>query len=52
MALEDPSYLVRLVEMRTGLAAPDAENRVAQIVTKSRDAAAKARRNAVISSSR
>jgi len=48
MALEDRSYLVRLVEMRTGLAAPDAENRVAQILTKSRDAAAKARRSAVI----
>jgi hypothetical protein len=48
MALEDRSYLVRLVEMRTGLAAPDAENRVAQIMTKSREAAAKARRSAVI----
>jgi hypothetical protein len=48
MASEDRAYLVRLVETRTGLAATDADNRVTQIVNKSRDAVAKARRSAVI----
>jgi hypothetical protein len=48
MAPEDRAYLVRLVETRTGLGAGDADNRVTQIVSKSRDAVAKARRSAVI----
>ncbi len=48
MAPEDRGYLVRLVETRTGLAAADADSRVTQIVNKSRDAVAKARRSAVI----
>jgi len=41
MASEDRAYLVRLVETRTGLAATDADNRVTQIMNKSRDAVAK-----------
>ena len=48
MAAEDRAYLVRLVETRTGLAPTDADSRVTQIVNKSRDAVAKARRSAVI----
>jgi hypothetical protein len=48
MAPEDHAYLVRLVETRTGLAATDADSRVTQIVNKSRDAVAKARRSAVV----
>jgi len=48
MAPEDRAYLVRLVETRSGLAATDADNRVTQIVNKSRDAVAKARHSAVI----
>jgi hypothetical protein len=48
MAPEDRAYLVRLVETRTGLAATDADNRVTQTVSKSRDAVAKARHSAVI----
>ena len=47
MASEDRAYLVRL-ETRTGLIATDADNRVTQIVNKSWDAVAKARRSAVI----
>lgn len=48
MAAEDRAYLVRLVETRTGLATTEADSRVTQIVNKSRDAVAKARRSAVI----
>jgi len=48
MAPEDRAYLVRLVEARTGLVATDADNRVTQTISKSRDAVAKARRSAVI----
>ncbi len=48
MAPEDRAYLIRLVETRTGLVATDADNRVTQTVSKSRDAVAKARRSAVI----
>jgi len=48
VAPENRSYLVRLVEMRTGLSASDADNRVAQIMSKARDAVAKARRSAGI----
>jgi hypothetical protein len=48
MAPEDRAYLVRLVEVRTGLPAAEAESRVTQVVAKSRDAVGKARRSAVI----
>jgi len=48
MAPEDRGYLVRLVESRTGLAAADADSRATQVINKSRDAVAKARRSAVI----
>jgi hypothetical protein len=48
MAPEDRAYLVRLVEVRTGLPAAEAESRVTQTVAKSRDAVGKARRSAVI----
>jgi hypothetical protein len=48
IASDDRAYLTRLVAARTGLSAPDAERRVQQIVAETRDAAAKARRSAVI----
>jgi hypothetical protein len=48
MAPDDRAYLVRLVETRTGLAQPDAESRVSQVVSQSHDAIARARSGAVI----
>ena len=48
IAPDDRAYLVRLVAGRTGLPPTDADRRVQQIITESRDAAAKARRSAVI----
>jgi hypothetical protein len=48
IAADDRAYLVRLVAARTGLPAPDADRRVLQVVSESRDAAAKARHTAVI----
>lgn len=45
---EDRNYLVRLVSARTGLAQPDAERRVDDVVAKSREAVVKARRTGVI----
>jgi hypothetical protein len=48
IAADDRAYLARLVAARTGLPAADADRRVQQIVSESRDAAAKARRSAVI----
>jgi hypothetical protein len=48
MAADDHDYLVRLVAARTGMPAADADKRVAQVLSESRDAAAKARRSAVI----
>ena len=48
IAADDRAYLVRLVSARTGLPAPDADRRVQQVVSESRDAAAKARHSAVI----
>jgi len=40
--------VVELVSARTGLPAADADRRVAQVLSESRDAAAKARESAVI----
>jgi hypothetical protein len=48
IAADDRAYLVRLVAPRTGLPPTDADRRVQQILCESRDAAAKARRSAVI----
>ncbi len=48
MANDDRAYLVQLVETRTGLSRPDAENRVAQTLASSRDAVGRARHSAVI----
>jgi hypothetical protein len=48
IAPDDRAYLVRLVAARTGLPPTDADRRVQQIISESRDAAAKARRSAVI----
>jgi hypothetical protein len=48
LAKDDHDHLVQLVSARTGLPAADADRRVAQVVSESRDAAAKARQSAVI----
>ena len=48
LAKDDHDHLVQLVSARTGLPAADADRRVAQVLTESRDAAAKARQSAVI----
>jgi hypothetical protein len=48
LAKDDHDHLVQLVSARTGLSAADADRRVAQVLSESRDAAAKARRSAVI----
>ena len=48
IAGDDRAYLSRLVVARTGLPPTDADRRVQQIISESRDAAAKARRSAVI----
>jgi len=48
MTADDRAYLVRMVEQRTGLAAPQAEARVTDIVTKAQDAVSRARHAAVI----
>lgn len=48
MAAEDRSYLVRLVMARTGLAQPDAERRVTEVIAQARRAIRRARANAVI----
>lgn len=48
MAPEDRAYLVRLVEMRTGLAPPDAESRVDRAIAQSSNAIKRARSAAVI----
>lgn len=45
---EDRAHLNRLVVGATGLAAPDAERRVIQVLTEARNAASQARRTAVI----
>ena len=48
LAAEDRAYLVRLVASRTGLAPPDAERRVDDVVARARENIARARRSAVI----
>jgi hypothetical protein len=45
---EDRSHLVRVVAGATGLAAPDAERRVVQVLAEARNSTAQARRSAVI----
>ena len=48
ISADDRAYLVRLVAARTGLPPNDADRRVQQIISESRDAASKARHSAVI----
>jgi hypothetical protein len=48
LAKDDHDHLVQLVSARTGLPAADADRRVTQVLSESRDAASKARRSAVI----
>jgi hypothetical protein len=48
MAKDDHDHLVQLVSAQTGLPPTDADHRVAQIISESRTAAAKARHSAVI----
>jgi hypothetical protein len=48
MAPEDRGYLLRLVEIRTGLPPPEAESRVDRAIAQSRDAIKRARSAAVI----
>jgi hypothetical protein len=48
MAADDRTYLVRLVAARTGLAPPDAERRVTEVLAQARRAVRRARANAVI----
>jgi hypothetical protein len=48
MQAEDRSYLVRLVSMITGLAPPDAERRVDQVISQAKDNISRARRTGVI----
>jgi hypothetical protein len=48
MQQDDRDYLVRLVQLRTELAQPDAEHRVDQVIAQAKDAIAKARHGSVI----
>lgn len=48
MQAEDRSYLVRLVATVTGLAPPDAERRVDQVIAQAKDNISRARRTGVI----
>jgi hypothetical protein len=48
LANDDRAYLVRLVTARTGLEAPDADRRVGEILTETRQAARRARAASVI----
>jgi hypothetical protein len=48
LAEDDRAYLIRMVEARTGLAQPDAERRVDQVIGKAKEAIARARHGAVI----
>jgi hypothetical protein len=48
LAKDDHDHLVQLVSARTGLPQADADRRVAQVLSESRDAAAKARQSVVI----
>ena len=48
MAAEDRASLVRMVMIRTGMAQPDAERRVTEVIAQARRAIRRARANAVI----
>ena len=48
LSADDRAYLVRLVAARTGLAVPDAERRVTEVLAQARRAVRRARANAVI----
>jgi hypothetical protein len=48
MQQDDHDYLVRLVQAKTGLASPDAEHRVDQVIAQAKEAIAKARHGSVI----
>jgi hypothetical protein len=48
MQSDDRNYLIRLVANRTGLAAPDAERRVDEVVARAKEDIDRARRSAVI----
>jgi hypothetical protein len=48
MAAEDRAYLVRMVMARTGLAQPDAERRVTDVISQARGSIRRARANVVI----
>jgi hypothetical protein len=48
LAADDRAYLTRLVSTRTGLAPPDADRRVTQIVADARQTARRARASAII----
>jgi hypothetical protein len=48
MSADDRAYLVRLVAARTGLAVPDAERRVTEVLAQARRAVRRARANVVI----
>ena len=48
MQPDDRAYLVRLVAAQTGLAQPDAERRVDEVVARAKDDIARARRSAVV----
>jgi hypothetical protein len=48
MAPEDRTYLIRLVETRTGLPPPEAESRVDRTVAQASEAVSRARHAAVI----
>ena len=48
MSTEDRAYLVRLVAARTGLSAPDAEQRVDDVAARAKENIQRARRSAVI----
>jgi hypothetical protein len=45
---DDRAYLIRLVAARTGLAAPDAEKRVDEVIARASDNIKRARRSAVV----
>jgi hypothetical protein len=48
LAADDRAYLTRLVSTRTGLAPPDADRRVTQVVAEARQTARRARASAII----
>jgi hypothetical protein len=48
LSAEDRTYLTRLVAMRTGLAPPDADRRVSQVLAEARQSARRARASAII----